>query len=356
MEQKNTLTARFILPVIILLLCALIPALQGSLEMFTVATGQSRLAKSGKGLPKEEKKSNLASGAGAGYMAPVMWREPANLERRDLFYGPGGRAGAPNPAAKYTFIRHSESGTQKKIIVKDDRGREWTVKFGREARPETTATRIVWAVGYHADQDYFVKRAYIGGKETFDAQDVRFERRDDGYNEVDTWSWKDNPLIGTRELDGLKVLMALLKNWDLKTSNNEIVRHEKTGQTIYYIADLGASFGRTGSWLNKVPIFADMPPDKAGGKHGKGDPEAFTEEDFIEKVRNGEVIFHFERSRGRSVLKGVSVTNARWMGSLLGRLSNKQLTDAFRAGGFNQDEVAVFVRTMRTRINQLQKL
>jgi len=73
-------------------------------------------------------------------------------------------------------------------------------------------------------------------------------------------------------------------------------------------------------------------------------------------VRNGEVIFHFERSRGRSVLKGVSVTNARWMGSLLGRLSNKQLTDAFRAGGFNQDEVAVFVRTMRTRINQLQKL
>ena len=293
----------------------------------------------------------------------IMWREPADLKSRDLFYGIGGRKGAPDPSAPFTFVKHSESGTQKKVIVKDVRGREWTVKFGREARPETVATRIVWAVGYHTDQNYFVKHARIVGKENIDARDVRFERRDDGFEEEGNWSWKENPFVGTRELEGLKVLMALLKNWDVKSANNEIVRSVRpigrgqSGLRIYYVSDLGASLGQTGTFLNRIPFFADLPAAKGfSPEKSKGHPGAFANEKFIKEVKDSEVIFYHRRSRGRSMLKDIPVSSARWMGGLLGQLSGKQLADAVRAGGFNDAEAALYVRALRERIKQLQTL
>ena len=251
---------------------------------------------------------------------------------------------------------------KKKIIVRDDQGREWTVKFGPEARPETTAARIVWAVGYHVDQNYFVGQARIEGYEDTIVRNVRFERQVDESKEAGNWSWESNPFVGTRELDGLKVLVALLKNWDLKTSNNKIVLREMPGgptRRVYFIGDLGATLGATGSFLNEVPLLSDLPPDRTLGltpKRGKGNPEAFSQEAFIKDVRNGEVVFNHERKRGRKVLKGVTVENARWMGNLLARLSDKQLADAFRAGGFNDSETAIYVRTIRNRMSQLQNL
>lgn len=287
-----------------------------------------------------------------------LWEEPWNIESRDLFYGSGGPAGAPDHSAPFTFVRRSTKGTQKKIIVEDRHGRKWTVKFGPEARPEITATRIVWAAGYFVDQAYFIRQARIVGKENIVARSVRFERRDDGFEEVGTWKWNDNPFLGTRELEGLKILMALLKNWDLKTKNNEVLCPKNAmGPRIYYISDLGATFGQTGTFLNRIPLFGNLPanwsfsPDKA-----KGDPEAFADEKFIKEVRGGQVIFYNRRSRARGRMQSVSVASARWMGCLLGRLSDKQLADAFCAGGFDQTETAIYVRTLRGRIRQLQLL
>lgn len=289
-----------------------------------------------------------------------MWQEPVDIESRDLFYGAGGREGAPDPSAPFTFVRHSKSGTQKKVIVEDNRGRKWTVKFGPEARPETAATRIVWAAGYHVDQDYFVPYARIVGKENIEARDVRFERRDDGYEEVGIWRWKENPFVGTRELDGLKVLMALIKNWDIKSTNNEILApKKKPGPRIYYVSDLGGSFGNTGTFLNSVPLFSNMPPSigiTGKNKKAKGDPYAFSGERFIEEVRGGRVYFYSRNSGMRGKLNGVPVATARWMGAMLGRLSDKQLTDAFRASGHDNAETAIYVRILRARIMQLQQL
>ena len=304
----------------------------------------------------KEKQANVVAGQ------PFLWEEPSDIESRDLFYGRGGREGAPDPNGKYRFIRRSTTGTQKKIIVTDDRGREWTVKFGPEAKPETTAARIMWAAGYHVDQNYFVEQARIEGYEEPIVRNVRFERRDDGTKEAGNWSWETNPFVGTREFEGLKVLVALLKNWDVKTSNNKIVLHEQPGgpiRHIYFVGDLGATLGATGSFFNKVPFLSDLPPDQPLGlttKRGKGNPEAFSKEAFIKEVSDGEVIFNHKRKRGEKVVKGVTVENARWMGNLLGRLSDKQLADAFRAGGFSDSETAIYVSTMRDRIGQLQKL
>jgi hypothetical protein len=44
------------------------------------------------------------------------------------------------------------------------------------------------------------------------------------------------------------------------------------------------------------------------------------------------------------------------MGALLGRLSDKQLTDAFGAGGYDAAETALYVRILRARIIELQQL
>ena len=292
---------------------------------------------------------------------PVLWEEPTDIEQRNLFHGPGGPQGAPDPKARFTFLKKSTTGTQKKIIVKDESGREWTVKFGPEAKPETAAARIMWAAGYHADQDYFVREARIDGHEEPIIRDVRFERRDDGSKEVGNWSWETNPFIGTPELEGLKILVALLKNWDLKTSNNKIVVLAKANggkiRRVYYISDLGATLGATGTFLNQLPFLSDLPASGTlGSKKGKGHAEAFSKEAFIKEVRDGEVVFNHERKRGKEVVKGVSVESARWIGNLLARLSEKQLGDAFRAGGFNESETAIYVRTMRERIGQLQNL
>jgi hypothetical protein len=88
----------------------------------------------------------------------------------------------------------------------------------------------------------------------------------------------------------------------------------------------------------------------------RGDAEVFAAEPFVEGMRNGEVVFHWRRKFGREAISGVTVENARWMGNLLGRLTDKQLAEAFRAGGFQDAEVRLYVSALRARIGQLQSL
>jgi hypothetical protein len=81
----------------------------------------------------------------------VLWRNPGDLKARDLFYGPDGEAHAPHTA--YTFDKEDRDGTSPKFIVHDENGVRWKVKMGYEARPETVASRLVWAVGYTTNED-----------------------------------------------------------------------------------------------------------------------------------------------------------------------------------------------------------
>jgi len=283
----------------------------------------------------------------------VLWQEPTDLESRDLFYGIGGREGAPDPAGKFTFTADhgSPEDSNPKIDVKDERGRTWTVKFGPEVKAETTATRIVWAVGYHVDQDYFVEQATIDGYKRLKTRDMRFERDDDGWKKVGRWDWRNNAFVGTREFDGLRTLMALLHNVDLQEMNTKIVRRKGgSEQLVYYVNDLGASLGSTGAWFTKIPLLTKAPSES------KGVAKDYVKNDFIAGVKNGGVDFRITRRLANEIVDGVKVEHARWMGNLLGRLSEKQLTDAFRTAGFSESEVATYVKEIRERINQLQNL
>jgi hypothetical protein len=353
MNFSNSINRRWTDGIIVHFLVFALAFFCSMLVVVKTSEAQSYGAKQKQAGQKSEKNEKSVEGL---KVSGILWQEPTDIERRDLHYGNGGPAGAPNTASKFTFLedKGSPKDSNPKIKVKDDRGREWTVKFGPEVKSETAVSRIVWATGYHVDQVYFVEEAKIEGFSRLETRNMRFEREDDGYKTVGRWDWKSNPFIGTRELDGLKTLMALVHNVDLSTMNNRIARSSKNSgkrePNIYYVNDLGASLGSTGAWFTRLPLL-----DKARSE-SKGVPKDYVKNGFISGVKNGRVDFRITRRLAKNILNGVKVEHARWMGNLLGRLSDKQLTDAFTAAGFTESEVSVYIAEVRKRITQLQNL
>src|SRR6185295_8345199 len=139
--------------------------------------------------------------------------------------------------------------------VVDQQGGHWIAKLGDEAKSETAATRLVWAAGYFTDEAYYLPEMRVEqmqklarGAEFVSkdgiVQGVRLEPIRDEVKRIGNWSWSDNPFVATKELNGLRVMMALINNWDLKSANNSI--YSVYGHTFYVVSDLGASFGKTG--------------------------------------------------------------------------------------------------------------
>ena len=116
------------------------------------------------------------------------------------------------------------------MSVRDARGRVWRVKWGDEVHTETFAARLAWAAGYFVEVNYFVPSGRIEGAEALQRArhcidenggfcDARFELDEPGvvkHFDEHSWAWNDNPFVGTPELNGLKIMMMLVSNWDNK--------------------------------------------------------------------------------------------------------------------------------------------
>jgi len=293
----------------------------------------------------------------------ILWQEPDPT--CDLFYGPGGQANAP-PTGRYKFIKDDLAGTQPKFIAEDVNGVRWTVKLGPEARSETAATRLVSAAGYFTDEDYYLSQMQVDGLGALKrgqqylspsgiVTGARLERTIPGQKKAGNWSWTDNPFTGTKELNGLKVVLALINDWDLKTVNNTIYE-EKDGQRHYAVSDLGASFGRNSNeWARS-----------------KDDPEGYRESGFIKETRPDEVDFvllkspiwvdairtvHYrEYGQMDALVQHIPRKDASWIGHVLGQLSDTQIAAAFRAAGFSPKEVDELAATVKDRIARLNAL
>ncbi|MBC8028888.1 MAG: hypothetical protein H7Z16_02160 [Pyrinomonadaceae bacterium] len=336
-------------PILMLLLCILV--------MSMASTGSAQQTD-----PAEER-------AGT----DLIWREPGDIASRDLRYGPG--APQLGPAAPFTFIEEDKDGESPKFKVKDAQGVEWVVKLGTEAQSETVATRLVWGVGYFAEEAYFFDRVRINrlpklsrGMEYVGRRGVirgaRFEPRRRGVKRGDTWDWDKNPFQGTRELDGLKVLMILLNNYDARALNNRVLYVDDGvdgPEAQHVVTDLGATLGRAGG---------------LGGKRSKNDLKDFLSTRFVTGVeKDGSVEFDYDTRpsklgmfsvfyppyyRGQvkkeKSMRGIPIENARWIGSLLSQLTDDQLRDAFRAARYNPSTMEGYVRALRQRINQLTRL
>ena len=271
---------------------------------------------------------------------PEMWAEPSDIATRNLYYGPGGKGMMPD-LRRVTFIEEEKGGYSTKYRVRDGRGRVWVAKIGKEAQTDTVANRLLWAVGYHTEISYLVPRVNIQGKGTF--ENVRFEARPASVKRAGEWKWDDNPFVGTRPFQGLKVMMVIINNWDIKDSNNRVLfaRDPRTGKNElrYIISDLGATFGKTGSFLTR----------------SRNKPEDYVDAEFIDELKGRYVDFHYSGKR-KSVFRNITIDEARWMGSWLSHLSASQIKDAFRAANYSPEDVQMLAEAFQERINELMTL
>ena len=291
---------------------------------------------------KKSKKAKKPLPAGT----PVMWREPEDIASRDLFLGPGGEASKPD-LSRLTLIERVTGGFSEKYRVRDAAGREWVAKVSREAQSETAAVRLLWAVGYVTEIVYLAPRVNIAGAGKGTFENVRFEARPKGIKRHDPWAWEKNPFAGKRELQGLKVMMLLFNNWDIKDDNNVIlhVRSDQNGQSElrYVVSDLGATFGKIGSG----PLWQL--------RRSRNNPEDYADAKFVDHVYRDQVFFHYGGKK-QDIFEDISVNDVKWIAAQLSRLSDQQISDAFRAANYNQEEIGILTSAVRARINELLNL
>jgi hypothetical protein len=297
----------------------------------------------------------------------VVWRDPRPIAQRDLRYGPGGAAYVP--VAPFTFVEEHATGSQPCVSVIDARGRRWRVKWGHEARVEAFAVRFAWACGYFAEVTHFVSCGAIDGVPALQRAagcvelpggrfvDARFELDDPAVRklfEEHSWSWDDNPFVGSRELDGLKIVVMLLSNWDTKDrrdvargSNTAIFEH-RVGrwprthhEARYLLTDWGGAMGKWGT--NIVT-------------RGRWDVDGFEAQtpQFVAGIDGGRVQFGYTGQRTQDIAGNIPAAHARWFHAIARGFTERQLADGLVASGATHHEAERFARALMSRLAQLE--
>jgi hypothetical protein len=300
----------------------------------------------------------------------VLWTDPGDIRARNLYWGIGGEEHQPKLPVE--FVKEDKRGTNPKFDVRDSSDQKWKAKVGLEAKPETAASRIMWAVGYTANENYLFHELQVKnmpprlqrGQQLVKGNnvlDVRLQRPPHGYKKGGDWSWRHNPFYGTREFNGLRIMMGLIANWDLKDDNNAILENESNSSPkLYEVTDVGTAFGTVGkSYTNKIskknlpayqhaPLIAHVHSDYIDLNFPKRPPIAALFEFqwifFCHQVRMGWIGKHIPRS------------DAKWIGSLLAQLTPDQIHDAFRAAGYSPDEIEAYSQAVLSRIKELNEL
>jgi len=321
-----------------------------------------------------------------------LWRDPGDIPSLNLAFGEGGKEHAPRPDAVYTFEKEDLGGSTAKFYVTDQDGVEWLVKVGDEARPETAATRFVWAMGYFTDEDYFVPEMHVSGMTKLNRKsksiekdgtilNARLKRGEKGQKKLANWAWAENPFVGTRQLNGLRVMMALMNNWDLKTVNNKIYgskadkkpegKSEDAAVNVaaesadpvaqsevrYVVSDLGASFGRTGGFETRSKGKVNDYQKDSFIEHADGDTV-----DFVMRTKPAAILRHLKpgyyekRVQIGDQVKGVPRADAKWIGGQLAKLTPEQMRSAFAAAGFTAKETDEYLDELKERIAELNAL
>jgi hypothetical protein len=300
--------------------------------------------------------------------AAILWRDPGTLRNRDLYYGPGSKALAPQPP--FRFVKEVKEGGMPKFDVVDARGVKWRVKLGPEAQSETAASRLVWALGYNAEESYYLNVARIDGLRKLSrgqqyvqgnlVHGARFEPRRKNIDRGKEWGWSKNPFKNTRELNGLKTMMVLLNNWDTFKKNNRVLNDKNSGEARYTVTDLGATLGAVSGF---------------GGRRSKSNVNDFERGRLVSKVDDDKVKFNYDlkpkklglvsivyppyylrQRKATNAMQKVPVSDASWIGSQLAQLSDDQLRDSFRAAGYDRATTERYVHALRNRINELNRL
>ena len=272
-----------------------------------------------------------------------LWHEPE--PNRDLFWGVGGRGLAPDPKATYTVTEIKRGGFSRGYTVTDAKGREWSAKFPPEASTEVVTSRLLWGIGYHQPPIYYLAEWQAQKATSPNPQlPARFRERAPDFHGLETggtWSYYENPFVGTRQLNGLLTVHAMLGNSDLKDEQNALYTFKEPveGARQWFVArDLGQTFGKSGAF---------DPP--------RGDPDVFDKTSFITGVEHGAVRFDYS-GRHKVLFDKITPADVRWVCQRLSTLNDAQLQDAFRAGGYPRATADRFIATLKQKIAEGARL
>jgi hypothetical protein len=295
----------------------------------------------------------------------AIWRDPGPAAARDLAAGPGGRDGAPVPP--FRFIEEHSTGTHPCVSIRDRRDRIWRVKWGAEVHTEVFASRLAWAAGYFVETNYFVPEGRI--EEVQDRQRTRdvlddsggfheacFELDEHGvlkHFDEESWAWNDNPFVGTRELNGLKIVMMLLSNWDnkdvrdLSRGSNTAIFEYRSGRSAwearYLIIDWGAALGTWGSNILS---------------RGRWNAAAYAGQNaqFVIGIDGDTLQWGYKGQRTDDAVCGITRAHVRWLHGVLGGITDEQLAAGIRASGGTESEITEFTKAIRERIDRLREI
>jgi hypothetical protein len=290
----------------------------------------------------------------SGNASPIreLWQEPHDIRQRDLFHGVGGADFAPNPKRRFEFLKEDRTGASRGYSVRDDDGTEWDIKLGVEVQPEIVVSRLLWALGYHQPATYYVPAGWqlsnapgwlstaVGPQPA-----ARFRRERAKDKVVGEWSWYDNPFIGTRAFKGLVLANFLVSNVDLKTSNNKIYHVDppiRDATHVFVVRDLGYALGKEApklGWLRWRAL-----------RGSKNNIDDFEETGFIQRMSADRVEIDYP-GLDSGLFDGISSADVRWFCELFARLDDRQLDDAFRAGGYPQHLRARYIRKIKNKIS-----
>jgi len=265
-----------------------------------------------------------------------LWLEPEDVTARDLLWGPGGRESAPRADHAYRLTDLDEAGHSRGYEVVGPDGREWKIKLGQEAQSEIVASRLLWAIGFHQPAMYALESWRLEGAAGPRHEVARF-RLKEGYRAKGTWSWQQNPFVGTREFKGLLVAQLLLNNWDLKTSNNRIYvvdREDAAPRTWFVVQDLGAALGAT-RWPTGT----------------RNNVVHFERQRFIKGLRPNGIAFDYA-GRHRELFRDIMPSDVVWTCRRLAQLTERQWLDAFRAARYPDSTSVRFIAQLRSKIHE----
>jgi hypothetical protein len=271
-----------------------------------------------------------------------LWQRPDDLASRDLLSGPWGPGTAPDPQATYTFVERKQHGTNPGVTVRDPLGREWHVKqaphndLGAEGPIEVILSRVLSAVGYHQPPVYFLPSFTLTEAGSTHAEPGgRFRLTEKSVKHEGIWSWQQNPFVGTKPYQGLLVILRMFNSSDLKNDNNALyeLKQPRDGVERWYVVrDLGTALGETARLKEKI-----------------GDPTIFEHDAFMTGIKDGFVEFNYHGWH-QELFRHIFPDDVRWASELLAGLTDRQWSDAFRAGGYEPAVADRFIRRLHQKI------
>jgi hypothetical protein len=270
--------------------------------------------------------------------AAVVWQDPAKLAAEDT--GP--------PAPPFHFVREEMGGTAPKIVVTDAKNVTWYVKFNFEVKPETLAAQIVRQAGYYAPVTYYVaegkfenfpqqglKRSGTGVDPSSGRFQVARFSREMKLVKGASWNLDEPSLRHSKELSGLKLLIAITANWDIKPPNFAVV--EAGGQQMFAITDWGQTFGA---------------PDMKS--HWNCKQYSDSNKWLTHGNEDGYLYLEYGGKQSNVVTNGIKIEHAKWLLGQLRGLNQSRVTDLLRKSGATDEETTCFAPAIMKRLNTLR--